>query len=162
MRGAALSCLNHVVADRKTGEHKENKTTNRHTNSTIWNCKGDTVAQKARALKYQHPVGETTPQVDIPGQCWGFGMTPWCVVHVCSWRRPLADRHSLPFPRTLSLHRRWCPSASHPPVSFLFLHALTYPLYFPFLSLDLSLHRPWCPSQTPGHSTFLSSTHHSA
>ena len=43
----------------------------------------------------------------------GFGMTPWCDVLVCSWRRLLADRHSLPFPWTLSLHRRWCPSASH-------------------------------------------------
>ena len=33
----------------------------------------------------------------------GVGMTPWCVVLVCSWRRLLADRHSLPFPCTLSL-----------------------------------------------------------
>ena len=38
-------------------------------------------------------------------------MTPWCIVIVCSWRRLLADRHSLPFPWTLSLHRRWCPRA---------------------------------------------------
>ena len=45
----------------------------------------------------------------------GFGMTPWCDDLVCSWRRLLADRHSLPFPWTLSLHRRWCPSASHHP-----------------------------------------------
>ena len=35
----------------------------------------------------------------------GFGMTPWCDDLVCSWRRLLADRHSLPFPWTLSLHR---------------------------------------------------------
>ena len=32
----------------------------------------------------------------------GFGMTPWCTVLVCSWRRVLADRHLLPFPWTLS------------------------------------------------------------
>ena len=43
----------------------------------------------------------------------GGGMTPRCDDLVCSWRRLLADRHSLPFPWTLSLHRRWCPSASH-------------------------------------------------
>ena len=48
-------------------------------------------------------------------------MTPWCNDLVCSWRRLLADRHSLPFPWTLFLHRRWCPSASHHPVTFLFL-----------------------------------------
>ena len=51
----------------------------------------------------------------------GFGMTPRCIALVCSGRRLLADRRSLPFPWTLSLHRRWCPSASHRPVSFLFL-----------------------------------------
>ena len=73
-------------------------------------------------------------------------MTPWCVVLVCSWRRPLADCHSLPFPWSLSLHRRWCSSASHHHVTFLFLPALTFPLPFPFPSLGLSLHRPWCPS----------------
>ena len=73
-------------------------------------------------------------------------MTPWCVVLVCNWRRPLADRHSLPFPWILSLHRWWCPSASHHPVTFLFLLARTFPLYFPFLSLGFSLHRPWYPS----------------
>ena len=72
----------------------------------------------------------------------GFGMTPWCDDLVCSWRRLLADRHSLPFPWTLSLHRRWCPSASHHPLPFLFLHALTFPLPFPFPSLGLSLRRP--------------------
>ena len=81
----------------------------------------------------------------------GVGMTPWCIVLVCSGRRLLADRHSLPFPRTLSLRRQRCPSASHRPVSFLFLLVLSFPLYFLFLSLGLSLHRPWC----------LSASHHS-
>ena len=87
-------------------------------------------------------------------------MTPWCVVLVCSWRHLLADRHLLPFPWTLSLHRRWCPLASQHPVTVLltvlFLLALTFRLYFPFLSLGLSLHRPWCPSAShhsfPSHS----------
>ena len=44
-------------------------------------------------------------------------MTPWCVL-ACSWRRQLADRHLLPFPWTLSLHRRWCPSASYHPQGY--------------------------------------------
>ena len=83
-------------------------------------------------------------------------MTPWCDDLVCSWRRLLADRHSLPFPWTLFLHRRWCPSASHHPVTFLFLPALTVPLPCPFLSLGLSLRRPRCPSAShhsfPSHS----------
>ena len=83
-------------------------------------------------------------------------MTPWCDDLVCSWRRLLADRHSLPFPWTLSLHRQWCPSASHHPLTFLFLPALTFPLPFPFLSLGLSLRRPQCPSAShhsfPSHS----------
>ena len=48
----------------------------------------------------------------------GVGMTPWCDDLVCSWRRLLADRHSLPFPWTLSLHRRWYASASHHPLTF--------------------------------------------
>ena len=78
----------------------------------------------------------------------GFGMTPWCDL-VCSWRRLLADRHSLPFPWTLSLHRRWCPSASDHPLTFLFLPALTFPLPSPFPSLGLSLRRPQCPSASP-------------
>ena len=76
-------------------------------------------------------------------------MTPWCDDLVCSWRRLLADRHSLPFPWTLSLHRRWCPSASHHPLTFLFLPALTFPLHFPFPSLGLFLRRPRCPSASP-------------
>ena len=71
----------------------------------------------------------------VPQRRGGFGMTPWCVVLVCSWRRILADRHSLPFPWTFSLHGQWCPSASHHPMTLLFLPALTFPLYFPFLSL---------------------------
>ena len=33
--------------------------------------------------------------------------------------------------RCPSLHRRWCPSASHHPLTFLFLLALTFPLPFP-------------------------------
>ena len=84
--------------------------------------------------------------MSFPRVAGGFGMTLWRVVLVCSWRRLLADRHSLPFPWTLSLHRRWRPSASHHPVTFLFLPALNFALYLPFLSLPLSLHRPWCPS----------------
>ena len=78
---------------------------------------------------------------------WGAGlsMTPWCIV-LCSWRRLLADRHSLPFPWTLALHRWWCPSASHHLVTFRYLLALSFPLYLPFRSLGLSLHMPWCPS----------------
>ena len=76
-------------------------------------------------------------------------MTPWCDVLVCSWRRLLADRHSLPFPWTLSLHRRWCPSASHHPLTFLSLPALTFPLPSPFPSLGLSIRGPWCPSASP-------------
>ena len=93
-----------------------------------------------------------TPSPAICQNLWGggggggVGMTPWCVVLVRSWRRLLADRHSLPFPWTLSLHRRWCPSASHHPLTFLFLCALPFPLPFPFPSLCLSLRRPHCPS----------------
>ena len=87
-----------------------------------------------------------TPRSNPKG---GFGMTPWCDDLVCSWRRLLADRHSLPFPWTLSLHRRWCPSRSHHPLTFLFLLALTFPLPSPFPSLGLSLCRPPCPSASP-------------
>ena len=83
------------------------------------------------------------------GRGGGFGLTPWCVDLVCSWRRLLADRHSPPFPWTLPLHRRWCPSASHHPLTFLFLLALTFPLPSPFPSLGLSLCRPPCPSASP-------------
>ena len=61
-------------------------------------------------------------------------MKPGIIVHVCSRWRLLADRHPLPFPWTLSPHRQWCPSASHHPVSFLFLLCLLFPV-FPFLSL---------------------------
>ena len=45
-----------------------------------------------------------------------------CVL-VFGWQRQLTDHHSLPFPWILSLHRRWCPSASHHHVSFLSLLA---------------------------------------
>ena len=76
----------------------------------------------------------------------GDGVPPPLPILVCSRRRLLADRHSLPFPWTLSLRRRWCPSASHHPLTFLFLPALAVPLPFPFLSLGLSLRRPRCPS----------------
>ena len=71
----------------------------------------------------------------------GFGMTPWYVL-VCSWRRQLADRHLLPFPWTLCLHRRRCPSVSHPPVTFLSLLGLSLPLYTPL---------PWvgCANRAP-------------
>ena len=69
---------------------------------------------------------------DNPGG-GGGGMSPWCIVLAALiGRSPFA---ALP---TLSLHRRWCPSASHQPVSFLFLLALSFPLYFPFLSFGLS------------------------
>ena len=102
------------------------------------------------------PVHTTSFQDSGPWKRWdsspptnGFGMTPWCDDLVCSWRRLLADRHSLPFPWTLSLHRRWCPSASHHPLTFLFLLALTFPLPSPFPSLGLSLCRPPCPSASP-------------
>ena len=76
-------------------------------------------------------------------------MTPWCDDLVCSWRRLLADRHSPPFPWTLSLHRRLCPSASRHPLTFLFLLALTFPLPSPFPSPGLSFCRPPCPSASP-------------
>ena len=79
----------------------------------------------------------------------GFGMTPWCDDLACSWRRLLADRHSLPFPWTLFLHRWWCPLASHHPVPFIFLPTLTVPLPSPFPSLGLCLHRPLPIGLTP-------------
>ena len=106
--------------------------------------------ERSTCLYVSFSCSEPTDQrVDRAVACSGsagFGMTPWCIVVVYSWRRLLADRHSLPFPWTLSLQRRWCPSASHHPVTFLFPLALSFPLYFPFLSFGLSLHRPWCPS----------------
>ena len=97
-------------------------------------------------------VGARAPSPSVCCVCGrggGVGMTPWCDDLVCSWRRLLADRHSLPFPWTLSLHRRWCPSASHHPLTFLFLPALTFPLPSPFPSLGLSLRRPQYPSASP-------------
>ena len=62
----------------------------------------------------------------------GFGMLPWCNVLVCSRRRLLAYRRSRPFPWTLSLQKRWCPLASHHPVSFLFLFCPIFPSLLPF------------------------------
>ena len=94
-------------------------------------------------------VTSTLPPTASQVRGGGFGMTPWCDDLVCSWRRLLADRHTLPFPWTLSLHRWWCPSASHHPLTFLFLLALTFPLPSPFPSLGLSLCRPPCPSASP-------------
>ena len=72
-------------------------------------------------------------------------MSPWCIAFVCSWRCPLADRRSLPFPWALSLRRRWCPSASHHPVPFLLPYpslstSLSFPLAFP--SIGRGAHRP--------------------
>ena len=69
-------------------------------------------------------------------------MTPRCVL-VCSWRRKLADRHLLPFPWTLSFHRRWCPPASHHPASFLSL------LAYLFLSTSLSFPLGGCAHGRP-------------
>ena len=69
----------------------------------------------------------------------------------CTSRRQRSVGRSpppLPFPWTLSLHRRWCPSASHRPVSFLSLLGLSVPLYFPFLSLG------GCANGAPGLSLF--------
>ena len=78
-----------------------------------------------------------------PPHPWEGGLA--CRVLVCSRRRLLADRHSLPFPRTLSLHRRWCPSASHPPpVPFLSLPCpiLPSPLFLSFPRTMTTCHTP--------------------
>ena len=83
----------------------------------------------------------------------GFGMSP---LGSCRCRRLLADRHSRPFPWTLSLHRRRCPWASHHLVPPIFLLGLSFPLYFPFLFLGLSLCRPRCPSASHHSFPFLS------
>ena len=64
----------------------------------------------------------------------GVGMTRWCVL-VGSRRRQSADGHSLPFPWPLSLHRRWCPSASHRPLSCLSPVGLSFSVGVPLLSL---------------------------
>ena len=97
-------------------------------------------------------AGRQLPCCALP--CEGF----WHDAMVCCSRLQLAaPTGQLPFaafPWTLSLRRRWCPSASHHPVTFLFLLALAFPLYFPSLSLGLSLHRPWCPSAS--HHSFPS------
>ena len=62
----------------------------------------------------------------------GLACRLWCTVLVCSWRRLLANRHSLPFPWTLSLH--WLttvypssPSLAYPALST----SLSFPLAFP-------------------------------
>ena len=74
----------------------------------------------------------------FPDQPGAFGMTPGCVA-VCSWRRLLASRHlPLPFPRTISLHRRRCPSAYHHLVPSLSLPGLSLPPYSTFF-----FHQPW-------------------
>ena len=113
-----------------------------------------TVVQRRRSGKCV-PGAPSPREARAQGRGGEVGMTPWSrvgrprgdgppVAMVCCsrrWWRLLADRHLLPFPWTPSLHRRWCPSASHRPVTFLFLPALTFPLPFPFLSLGLSLHR---------------------
>ena len=65
-------------------------------------------------------------------------MTPWCVL-ICNWRRQLADRHLLPLAWTLSLRRRWCPSASHHPVSFLSFLGLGGRLCYHHVLLSLHL-----------------------
>ena len=68
---------------------------------------------------------------------WGLGGV-WhgaLVCVGCSWRHQLANRHLLPFPWTLSLCSRWCPSASHRPVTVLSLLGLSFPLHVLFLSL---------------------------
>ena len=61
---------------------------------------GGTFVRTARK-KHNHRsiCSSATAILDHVQKCeGGFGMTPWCVVLVCSWRRVLADRHSLPFP----------------------------------------------------------------
>ena len=90
--------------------------------------------RREERVTVQGPVKEQQPDGMSHGG-GGGGMTPWCVVLVCSGRRQLADRQSLPFPWTLSPHRRWCPSASHRPLSCLSPVGLSFPLYSPFLSL---------------------------
>ena len=124
--------------------------------STI-HCYTFSITFTSKIILHAHPLTMWSQEMHAlaafrqkaPGGGGGFGMTPWCDDLVCSWRRLLADRHSLPFPWTLSLHRRWCPSASHHPLTFLFLLALTFPLPSPFPSLGLSLCRPPCPSASP-------------
>ena len=85
-----------------------------------------------RAVTVAAGVADDSGMSSGAGGEGGVGMSP---LVRCSGRRLLADRHSLPFPWTLSLRRRWCPLASHRPVSFLILLGLSFPLHFPFLSL---------------------------
>ena len=92
-----------------------------------------------------------------PGGGGGLACRLWCIVLICSWRRLLAYRHSLPFPWSLSLHRRWCPSACPHPVSFLILLVLsmylctgggggagtTHALMTPLPQTKVPVHRPY-------------------
>ena len=79
--------------------------------------------------------GVTPPPLHCsPGGLGVVGMTRWCVL-VGSRRRQSADGHPLPFRWPLSLHRRWCPSASHRPLSCLSPVGLSFPLRVPLLSL---------------------------
>ena len=98
-----------------------------------WQIRGAVGNKKCR---WKHINGGILP---MSRAAWvgvgGGGGMPLCLVLVCSGRRLLADRHFLPFPWPLPLHRRWCPSAPHRPVAFLFLLALSFPLYVTFLSL---------------------------
>ena len=78
------------------------------------NCGGGGGA--ADATVTMSPFWDAPPAgIMIPLVCvcvGGVGMSPWCVVLVCSWQRLLAGRHSLPVAWTLSLHKWWCPLAS--------------------------------------------------
>ena len=66
------------------------------------------------------------------GRGGGVGVTP--LVYCSRLQLAAPDRHSLPFPWTLSLHRRWCPAASQPPCALPLPRwpILPSPLPFPF------------------------------
>ena len=78
---------------------------------------------------------------------WHVAKVCCACAHFTTWQRLLANRHSLPFPCTHSLHWRWCPSASHPlchcfaffPYPSLLL-LLSFPLSFP--SIGHGAHQP--------------------
>ena len=80
------------------------------------------------------PVGLVLSKPPCEGE-GGFGMSPWICCTRLQLAAPIGRSPFTALPRTLSLRRRWCPSASLHPVSFLFLLALSFPLHFPFLSL---------------------------
>ena len=99
---------------------------------------------RAIALQISGPRGQggwSLPQPTAGGaetvmRGGGFGMSSWCVVPCVQLAAPIGrSPFAALFPWTLSLRRRWRRSASHRPVTFLFLFALPFPLYFPFLSL---------------------------